>query len=94
MEDLVKHLSRCQQMGWMDVIELKSSPIHWLSVGRRAEPASWGRMFCILSDAQLLLLPHLEVHPLILAEKAETCAVWLLRYSLQVTSATPGSAHK
>ncbi|XP_078105989.1 disabled homolog 2-interacting protein [Sander vitreus] len=94
MEELVKHLSRCQHMGWMNVIELKSTSIHWLSCGQRAEPDIWTQMFCILSDAQLLMLNNLEVHPLLLAERAETCAVWLLRYSLHVTSSLPGPAHK
>ncbi|CAK6983367.1 disabled homolog 2-interacting protein-like [Scomber scombrus] len=94
MEQLVKNLSRCQHLGWMNVIELKSASIHWLSCGRRAEPDVWSRMFCILSDCHLLLLNHLEVHPLLLAERAETCTVWLLRYSLHVTSAPPRPAHK
>ncbi|XP_018548478.1 disabled homolog 2-interacting protein isoform X2 [Lates calcarifer] len=94
MEELVKHLSRCQHLGWMNVIELKSASIHWLSCGRRAEPDIWSKMFCILSDSQLLLLNDLEVHPLLLAERAETCTVWLLRYTLHVTSAPPCPAHK
>ncbi|XP_068999718.1 disabled homolog 2-interacting protein-like isoform X2 [Embiotoca jacksoni] len=51
-------------------------------------------MFCILSDAQLLMLDDLEVHPLLLAERAETCTVWLLRYTLHVTAAAPCPAHK
>ncbi|XP_053181840.1 disabled homolog 2-interacting protein-like [Scomber japonicus] len=51
-------------------------------------------MFCILSDCHLLLLNHLEVHPLLLAERAETCTVWLLRYTLHVTSPAPRPAHK
>ncbi|XP_069581051.1 ras/Rap GTPase-activating protein SynGAP [Brachyistius frenatus] len=51
-------------------------------------------MFCILSDSQLLMLDDLEVHPLLLAERAETCTVWLLRYTLHVTAAAPCPAHK
>ncbi|XP_039979105.1 uncharacterized protein si:dkeyp-72a4.1 [Xiphias gladius] len=94
MEELVKHLSRCQHLGWMDVIELKSASIHWLSCGRKAEPDIWSKMFCILSDSQLLMLDNLEVHPLLLAERAETCTVWLLRYTLHVTSAPPCPALK
>ncbi|KAM9857996.1 disabled homolog 2-interacting protein-like [Aulostomus maculatus] len=95
MEELVKHLSRCQHLGWMKVIELKSASIHWLSCGRRwAEPDLWSKMFCILSDCQLLLLDDLEVHPLLLAERAETCTIWLLRYTLHVTSAPPCPAPK
>ncbi|KAF0022499.1 hypothetical protein F2P81_025125 [Scophthalmus maximus] len=61
MEQLVKHLSRCQHLGWMDVIELKSASIHWLSCGRKAEPDIWSKMFCILSDSELLMLDNLEV---------------------------------
>ncbi|XP_069379198.1 disabled homolog 2-interacting protein isoform X2 [Paralichthys olivaceus] len=94
MEELVKHMSRCQHLGWMNVIELKSASIHWLSCGQRAEPEVWSKMFCILSDAQLLLLNNLEVHPLLLAERAETCTIWLLRYTLHVTSTPSFSAHK
>ncbi|XP_035496592.2 disabled homolog 2-interacting protein isoform X2 [Scophthalmus maximus] len=94
MEQLVKHLSRCQHLGWMDVIELKSASIHWLSCGRKAEPDIWSKMFCILSDSELLMLDNLEVHPLLLAERAETCTVWLLRYTLHMTSAPPCPAHK
>ncbi|MEQ2176972.1 hypothetical protein GOODEAATRI_033670 [Goodea atripinnis] len=51
-------------------------------------------MFCILSDSQLLMLDDLEVHPLLLAERAETCTIWLLRYTLHVTSAAPGPTQK
>lgn len=73
-------------------------------------------MFCILSEAELVMLNNLEVrrphpappappaganrnchsqvHPLLLAERAETCTVWLLRYTLHVTSAPPHPAHK
>lgn len=73
-------------------------------------------MFCILSEAELVMLNNLEVrrprpapaappagtnrpflsqvHPLLLAERAETCTVWLLRYTLNVTSTRPGPAHK
>ncbi|XP_015259713.1 PREDICTED: disabled homolog 2-interacting protein-like isoform X3 [Cyprinodon variegatus] len=51
-------------------------------------------MFCILSDSQLLMLDDLEVHPLLLTERAETCTIWLLRYTLHVTPAAPGSAQK
>ncbi|XP_070689799.1 disabled homolog 2-interacting protein [Pempheris klunzingeri] len=94
MEELVKHLSRCQHMGWMNVIDLKSASIHWLSCGRKAEPDVWSEMFCILSDSQLVMLNNLEVHPLLLAERAETCTVWLLRYTLHMTSALPRPAHK
>ncbi|XP_027140174.1 disabled homolog 2-interacting protein isoform X1 [Larimichthys crocea] len=94
MEELVKHLSRCQHMGWMNVIELKSASIHWLSCGRKAEPDVWTKMFCILSDSQLVMLKNLEVHPLLLAERAEICTVWLLRYTVHATSAPPCSAHK
>ncbi|KAM4578687.1 uncharacterized protein V3H82_008044 [Fundulus diaphanus] len=94
MEQLVKHLSRCQHLGWMNVIELKSASIHWLSCGQKAERDVWTRMFCILSDSQLLMLDDLEVHPLLLAERAETCTIWLLRYTLHVTAVAPGSAHK
>ncbi|CAB1434396.1 unnamed protein product, partial [Pleuronectes platessa] len=94
MEELVRNMSRCQHLGWMNVIELKSASIHWLSCGQRAEPDVWSKMFCILSDAQLLLLNNLEVHPLLLAERAESCTVWLLRYTLHVTSAPSFSAHK
>ncbi|XP_043968208.1 disabled homolog 2-interacting protein-like isoform X1 [Gambusia affinis] len=93
MEQLVQHLSRCQHLGWMKVIELKSASIHWLSCGQKAEPDVWTRMFCILSDSQLLMLDDLEVHPLLLAERAETCAIWLLRYTLHVASVAPGPAH-
>ncbi|KAF6716791.1 Ras/Rap GTPase-activating protein SynGAP [Oryzias melastigma] len=94
MEQLVKHLSRCQHLGWMNVIELKSASIHWLSCGRKAEPDIWTKMFCILTNSQLLMLDDLEVHPLLLAERAETCTVWLLRYTLHVTSAPHHPAHK
>ncbi|XP_070760175.1 disabled homolog 2-interacting protein-like [Enoplosus armatus] len=94
MEELVKHLSRCQHMGWMNVIELKSASIHWLSCGRKAEPDVWSKTFCILSDSQLVMLNNLEVHPLLLAERAETCTVWLLRYTFHVTSAPPRPTHK
>ncbi|XP_014265639.1 disabled homolog 2-interacting protein [Maylandia zebra] len=94
MEQLVKHLSRCQHLGWMNVIELKSASIHWLSCGRRAEPDIWSKMFCILSESRLLMLDDLEVHPLLLTERAETCTVWLLRYTLHVTSAPSRPAHK
>ncbi|XP_038135087.1 ras/Rap GTPase-activating protein SynGAP isoform X3 [Cyprinodon tularosa] len=94
MEQLVKHLSRCRHLGWMEVIELKSASIHWLSCGQKAEPDVWTRMFCILSDSQLLMLDDLEVHPLLLTERAETCTIWLLRYTLHVTPAAPGSAQK
>ncbi|MEQ2216126.1 hypothetical protein XENOCAPTIV_011124, partial [Xenoophorus captivus] len=94
MEQLVKHLSRCQHLGWMKVIELKSASIHWLSCGQKAEPDVWTKMFCILSDSQLLMLDDLEVHPLLLAERAETCTIWLLRYTLHVTSAAPGPTQK
>ncbi|XP_023199619.1 disabled homolog 2-interacting protein-like isoform X2 [Xiphophorus maculatus] len=94
MEQLVQHLSRCQHLGWMKVIELKSASIHWLSCGQKAEPDVWTRMFCILSDSQLLMLDDLEVHPLLLAERAETCTIWLLRYTLHVASVAPGPAHK
>ncbi|KAM9744571.1 ras/Rap GTPase-activating protein SynGAP-like [Menidia menidia] len=107
MEELVRHLSRCQHLGWMNVIELQSAPVHWLSCGRRAEPDVWTQMFCILSESRLLLLDDLEVHPVLLAEGAEPIEgagpiegaesiegaepgrVWLLRYSLQVTSQPP-----
>ncbi|XP_060894163.1 disabled homolog 2-interacting protein-like isoform X3 [Labrus mixtus] len=94
MDELVKHLSRCQHIGWMKVIELKSAPIYWLSCGQRAETGVWSKMFCILSDSQLLMLNNLEVHPLLLAERAETCTVWLLRYTLHVTSGPPRPTHK
>uniref|UniRef100_A0A3Q1IYV3 DAB2 interacting protein b n=1 Tax=Anabas testudineus TaxID=64144 RepID=A0A3Q1IYV3_ANATE len=88
MEELVKHLSRCQYLGWMNVIgetvyrrslivyrhylvtnsicchdgvtELKRASIHWLSCGRKVEPDIWSKMFCILSDTQLLMLDDLE----------------------------------
>ncbi|XP_041856371.1 disabled homolog 2-interacting protein-like isoform X1 [Melanotaenia boesemani] len=40
------------------------------------------------------MLDNLEVHPLLLAERAESCTVWLLRYTLHVTSAPPLPAHK
>uniref|UniRef100_A0A8D3B4M3 Disabled-like 2-interacting protein-like n=1 Tax=Scophthalmus maximus TaxID=52904 RepID=A0A8D3B4M3_SCOMX len=59
MEQLVKHLSRCQHLGWMDVIG--DASIHWLSCGRKAEPDIWSKMFCILSDSELLMLDNLEV---------------------------------
>ncbi|XP_054628859.1 disabled homolog 2-interacting protein-like isoform X1 [Dunckerocampus dactyliophorus] len=94
MESLVKHLSRCQHLGWMNVIELKSASFHWLSCGQRAEPNTWRKMFCILSDCRLLLLDNLEVHPLLLSERAETCTVWLIRYTLHVTSAPAHSTCK
>ncbi|XP_029915263.1 disabled homolog 2-interacting protein isoform X2 [Myripristis murdjan] len=95
MDDLVQHLSRCQDLGWMNVIELRSASIHWLSCGRRAGPSVWTRKFCILSDSQLLLLDNLEVHPLLLAERrAESCTVWLLRYTLRMTSSSADPAHK
>ena len=41
-----------------------------------------------------ILFLLLQVHPLLLAERAETCTVWLLRYTLHVTSAPSFSAHK
>lgn len=44
-----------------DVTELKSASIHWLSCGRKAEPDVWTKMFCILTDSQLLMLDDLEV---------------------------------
>ncbi|XP_070411680.1 uncharacterized protein [Nothobranchius furzeri] len=94
MEQLVKHISRCQHLGWMKVIELKSASIHWLSCGQRAETDVWTRMFCILSESQLLMLDDLEVHPLLLTESTDICTVWLLRYSLHVTSSPTGHAHK
>nr|XP_043882431.1 disabled homolog 2-interacting protein-like isoform X2 [Solea senegalensis] len=94
MEELVKHLSRCQHLGWMNVIELKSASINWLSCGRKAESDIWSKMFCILSDSQLLMLDNLELHPLLLAERAETCTVWLLRYTLHVTSSLACPTHK
>ncbi|CAN9512825.1 unnamed protein product [Ophioblennius macclurei] len=74
--------------------ELKSASIHWLSCGRKAEPDVWSQVFCILSGSELLMLDNLEVHPLLLSERAEPCAIWLLRYTLHVTSAPPGYAHK
>ncbi|XP_077418070.1 uncharacterized protein LOC144049224 isoform X2 [Vanacampus margaritifer] len=94
METVLKHLSRCQHLGWMNVIELKSASIHWLSCGQRAEPYAWSRMLCVLSDARLLLLDDLEVHPSLLSRRAESCTVWLLRYRLRVTPAPSDSAHK
>ncbi|XP_077377234.1 disabled homolog 2-interacting protein-like isoform X2 [Festucalex cinctus] len=94
METLVKQLSRCQHLGWMNVIEPKSASINWLSCGQRAEPHTWSRMLCVLSDARLLLLDDPEVHPLLLSERAESYTVWLLRYRLRVTSAPSDSAHK
>uniref|UniRef100_A0A665W9B0 DAB2 interacting protein b n=1 Tax=Echeneis naucrates TaxID=173247 RepID=A0A665W9B0_ECHNA len=60
MDELVKHLSRCQHLGWMNVIELKSASVHWLSCGQKAEPDVWSKMFCILSDSQLLMLDNLK----------------------------------
>ncbi|XP_055367670.1 disabled homolog 2-interacting protein-like isoform X2 [Betta splendens] len=94
MEDLVKHLSRCQHLGWMYVIELKQGFNHWLSCGHKAKPDIWNQMFCILSDSQLLMLDNLQIHPLLLAERAEACTVWLLKYTLRVTSAPPCPTHK
>lgn len=35
-----------------------------------------------------------QVHPLLLAERAETCTIWLLRYTLHVTSVAPAPALK
>lgn len=35
-----------------------------------------------------------QIHPLLLAERAEACTVWLLRYSLHVTSAPPRPTHQ
>ncbi|XP_061836042.2 disabled homolog 2-interacting protein isoform X2 [Nerophis lumbriciformis] len=94
METLAKHLSKCQHLGWMDVIELKRASFHWLSCGQRAEPNTWSKMFCILSDCHLLLLDNLEVHPLLLSERAETCTVWLLRHTLHVNAAHKGEGSR
>lgn len=40
--------------------------MHWLSCGRKVEPEAWCNMFCILSEAELVMLNNLEVrrpHP-------------------------------
>lgn len=54
--------------------------------------ASWFQKKNIDSSSLPSLL--LQVHPLLLTERAETCTVWLLRYTLHVTSAPSRPAHK
>lgn len=90
MDELVKHLSKCEAVGWLQVSELSSASSDWLSCGwkgadshvwRRPITAVWRRVLCVLTNQELLLLSGLSLQdrPLL---NTDSDTVWLLRYSV------------
>ncbi|GAA6100933.1 disabled homolog 2-interacting protein isoform X1 [Tachysurus ichikawai] len=64
-------MTRCHYQGWMKVIDMTSSSVHWMSCGQPLmEPVSWKVKLCLLTKCELVLFDKAEVSASMIVENS------------------------